>query len=161
MRPLRPRRAITLRARGARTVAPRSHVRRALAIALAGVLVFAAPAVSLDRPEQRLAGMTNTARHRHDMPRLVARARLRAAAERQSVQMAKRGRLFHGSLAWTSGCRCWGHNVGKGPTTRAVFRAFMHSADHRANTLDRCYRRAGYGVVKIHGAVWVTVNFAG
>ena len=86
---------------------------------------------------------------------------LRAAAERQSVLMAKRGRLFHGSLAWTSGRRCWGQNVGKGPTIWAVFRAFMRSADHRANMLDRCYRRAGYGVVKIRGAVWVTVNFAG
>jgi uncharacterized protein YkwD len=125
------------------------------------VLVFAAPAASLDRRENRLAAMTNTARYRHDMPRLVQRARLSAAAERQSHQMAKRGRLFHGSLAWTSGRRCWGQNVGTGPTTRAVFRAFMRSADHRANTLDRCYRRAGYGIVKIRGAVWVTVNFAG
>jgi len=136
-------------------------VRRALAIALAGVLVFAAPAASLDRQEKKLATMTNTARHRHDLPRLVERARLNAAAERQSHRMAKRGRLFHGSLAWTSGCGCWGQNVGKGPTVRAVYRAFMRSADHRDNMLDRCYRRAGYGVVKIRGAVWVTVNFAG
>jgi uncharacterized protein YkwD len=37
----------------------------------------------------------------------------------------------------------------------------MRSADHRANMLDRCYRWTGYGVVKIRGAVWVTVNFAG
>ena len=161
MRLLRPRRAITLRARGARTVPPQSHVRGALAVALVGVLVFAAPAASLDRPEQRLAPLINTARYRHDVPRLVEGARLSAAAERQSVRMAKRGRLFHGSLAWTSGLRCWGQNVGKGPTIRAVFRAFMRSADHRANMLDRCYRRAGYGVVKIRGAVWVTVNFAG
>jgi uncharacterized protein YkwD len=161
MRPLRPRRAITLRAEGARTVPPQTHVWRALAIALVGVLVFAAPAASLDQPEQRLAAMTNVARHRHDMPRLVQRGRLSAAAERQSVRMAKRGRLYHGSLAWTPGRRCWGQNVGKGPTIRAVFRAFMRSADHRANMLERCYRRAGYGVVKIRGAVWVTVNFAG
>jgi uncharacterized protein YkwD len=161
MRSLRPPRAITLRARGARTVPPQSQVKRALAIAVAGVLVFAVPAASLDRPEQRLAAMTDTARLRHDLPRLVERARLRAAAERQSVLMAKRGRLFHGSLAWTSGLHCWGQNVGKGPTVRAVFRAFMRSADHRANMLDRSYRRAGYGVVKVRGAVWVTVNFAG
>jgi uncharacterized protein YkwD len=161
MRSLRSRRAITLRARGARTVPPQSHVKRALAIAVAGVLIFVAPAASLDRPEQKLATMTNTARYRHDLPRLVERARLRAAAERQSVLMAKRGRLFHGSLAWTSGLHCWGQNVGKGPTVRAVFRAFMRSADHRANMLDRSYRRAGYGVVKVRGAVWVTVNFAG
>ena len=161
MRPLRSRRAITLRAHGARTVPPQSHVRWALAIALAGLLVFAAPAASLYRPERRLGAMTNTARQRYDLPRLVERARLRAAAERQSVRMAKRGRLFHGSLAWTSGRRCWGQNVGKGPTIRAVFRAFMRSADHRANMLDRCYRRAGYGVVKTRGVVWVTVNFAG
>jgi hypothetical protein len=161
MRPLRPRRAITLRARGARTVPPQTHVRRALALALAGVLVFAAPAASLDRPERRLAAMTNTARYRHHVPRLVEGARLSAAAERRSLWMAKSGRLSHGSLAWTSGCGCWGQNVGKGPTVRAVFRAFMRSADHRANMLDRCYRRAGYGVVKIRGAVWVTVNFAG
>jgi uncharacterized protein YkwD len=136
-------------------------VRRALAIALAGVLVCAAPAASHVRPDQRLAAMTNTARHLHNVPRLVERARLRAAAERQSVRMAKRGRLFHGSLAWTSGRRCWGQNVGKGPTVRAVIRAFMRSVDHRSNMLDRCYRRAGYGVVKTHGVVWVTVNFAG
>jgi uncharacterized protein YkwD len=161
MRSLRPRRAITLRARGARAVPPQSHVRRALAVALAGVLVFAAPAASLDQREQSLATMTNTTRQWHDLPRLVGRARLRAAAERQSLRMAKSGRLFHGSLAWTSGRRCWGQNVGKGPTIRAVFRAFMRSADHRANMLDRCYRRAGYGVVKTRGAVWVTVNFAG
>jgi uncharacterized protein YkwD len=161
MRSLRPRRAITLPARGARTVLPQSHVRCALAVALVGVLVFAAPAASLDRREQSLATMTNSTRLWHDVPRLVARARLRAAAERQSLLMAKRGRLFHGSLAWTSGRRCWGQNVGKGPTIRAVFRAFMRSAEHRANMLDGCYRRAGYGVVKIRGAVWVTVNFAG
>ena len=161
MRPLRPRRAITLRARGARTVPPQSLVRCALAVALAGVLVSAAPAASLDRREQSLATMTNTARHLRELPRLVGRARLRAAAERQSVRMAKRGRLFHGSLAWTSGLRCWGQNVGKGPSVRAVFRAFMRSADHRANMLDRSYRRAGYGVFKTRGAVWVTVNFAG
>jgi uncharacterized protein YkwD len=37
----------------------------------------------------------------------------------------------------------------------------MRSADHRANLLDRSYRRAGYGVVKVRGAVWVTVDFAG
>ena len=161
MRSLRSRRAITLRARRARMVPPQSRPKRALAIAVAGVLVFAAPAASLDRPEQRLAAMTNTARHRHDLPRLVERARLRAAAERQSGLMANSGRLFHGSLAWTSGLRCWGQIVGTGPTVRAVFRAFMRSADHRANMLDRSYRRAGYGVVKIRGAVWVTVNFAG
>src|SRR6266480_5502003 len=120
MRPLRPRRAITLRARGARRVPPQSHVRCALALALAGVLLFAAPAASLYRPEQRLAPMINTARYRHDLPRLVERPRLRAAAERQSLRMAKRGRLFHGSLAWTSGRRCWEQNVGTGPTVRAV-----------------------------------------
>jgi uncharacterized protein YkwD len=136
-------------------------VRRALAVALAGLLLFAAPAASLDRPERKLATMTNTTRHRHDLPRLVKRATLRVAAERQSRQMAKDRRLFHGSLAWTSGRRCWGQNVGKGPTVRAVFRAFMRSTDHRANMLDRCYRRAGYGVFKTRGAVWVTVNFAG
>jgi uncharacterized protein YkwD len=125
------------------------------------VLVFAAPAASLYRPERRLAPLINTARYRHDEPRLVERPRLRVAAERQSLRMAKRGRLFHGSLAWTSGRRCWGQIVGTGPTVRAVFRAFMRSADHRANMLDRSFRRAGYGVVKIRGAVWVTVNFAG
>ena len=161
MRPLRTRRAITLPARGARAVPPQSHVRCALAVGLVGVLVFAAPAASLDRREQSLATMTNSTRLWHDVPRLVGRARLKAAAERQSLRMAKSGRLFHGSLAWTSGRRCWGQNVGKGPTIRAVFQAFMRSADHRANMLDRCYRRAGYGVVKARGAVWVTVNFAG
>jgi len=140
---------------------PQSYVRRALAIALAGVLVLAAPAASLDGPERRLAPMTNTARYRHDVPRLDARARLSVAAERQSRRMAKRGALFHGSLAWNSGCRCWGQNVGKGPTVRAVFRAFMRSQDHRANVLDRCYQRAGYGVVKSRGRVWVTINFRG
>ncbi len=161
MRLLSPRRGITLRTRGARIVPPQSHVRRALALALAGVLLFAAPAASLYRPERRLAPMINTARYRYDLPRLVERPRLKVAAERQSLRMAKRGRLFHGSLAWTSGRRCWGQNVGTGPTVRAVFRAFMRSADHRANMLDRFYRRAGYGVVKFRGAVWVTINFAG
>src|SRR6266480_6085220 len=120
MRLLSPRRAITLRTRGARIVPPQSHVRRALAVALVGVLVFAAPAASLYRPERRLAPMINTARYRYDLPRLVERPRLRAAAERQSLRMAKRGRLFHGSLAWTSGRRCWEQNVGTGPTVRAV-----------------------------------------
>jgi uncharacterized protein YkwD len=136
-------------------------VRRALAIALAGGLVFAALAASLERPERRLALMTNTARLRHDVPRLVERARLSAAAERRSLRMAKRGRLSHGSLAWTSGCHCWGQNVGKGPTVRAVQRGFMRSPEHRAAVLDGCFRRAGYGVVKMRGLVWVTVNFAG
>lgn len=160
MRSIRPRQAITLRARGARTV-PQCHVMCTLAIVLVSVLVLPPPAAaSLTRPEHRLATMTNMARNRHQLPRLIKRVHLTTAAERQSRRMAERRQLFHGSLAWTSGRHCWGQNVGYGPTVRAVFRAFMLSADHRANMLDRCYGRSGYGVVKAGGGVWVTIDFA-
>ena len=44
---------------------------------------------------------------------------------------------------------------------RTLYEAFMDSAGHRANILERRFRRVGIGVYAHGGFLWVTMIFVG
>lgn len=80
-------------------------------------------------------------------------------ARNHSRDMAAKGYLYHQISPLPSYWRAWGQNVGEGPTVDAIHRAFMASAPHRDNILDRDFRRVAVGIVKVNGTVWITEDF--
>lgn len=67
-----------------------------------------------------------------------------------------------GAARAAAAARNWrwvGENVGFGPEVRTVQEAFMRSAGHRANMLDRDYAQTGVGVARRDGRVWVVQVF--
>ena len=73
--------------------------------------------------------------------------------------MAATGILAHRGT-W-SGLGSWcaaAENVGYGPDSVTVEKAFMNSAPHRANILGS-YDRVGTGYTKRNGLVWITQIF--
>jgi len=111
--------------------------------------------------EHRFTRMLNHARTTHHLPRLSRHAALTSVARRQARRMADKGRLYHNPNL-TSDVRNWrwvGENVGYGPDSASVHAAFMASAPHRANILDRDYTQVGVGAVVRNGRVWVAEVF--
>ena len=75
--------------------------------------------------------------------------------------MAGRNTLYHNPNL-TTDVKNWrwvGENVGYGPDALTVHVAFMQSAPHRANILDRDYTEVGIGAVVVNGRVWVAEVF--
>lgn len=124
-------------------------------LALLLVLILAAPAAALDRPEQKLVRLTNRARVAHDLRRLDVGWKITRRAERHARRLADAGRLWHSG---SHPCHVWGENVGYGATIRRVHRAYMRSPAHRANVLG-WWSRIGVGVVRRGDRVWTTVVF--
>jgi uncharacterized protein YkwD len=107
----------------------------------------------------------NRVRIHHDLRRLHLNLRLSHDAHKHSRRMASRGAIFHtldlASLVRRYGATSWGENVAKAGTVQRVKRLWMGSADHRSNMLRSSYHRAGIGLVRTHGWLWVTVMFYG
>ena len=77
--------------------------------------------------------------------------------------MAKTNTLFHtanlgGKLKHWS---VWGENVGCGWSVRQLFKAWMNSAEHRANILKKKFRHVGIGLYWKGGTLWATADFWG
>jgi len=134
-------------------------MRRVFLIALVVVLALATDAVASRGPERRVALKVNTARVTRDETHLRIGWRIDRYAERHARRMCRQHRLYHGTYGWPYHSS-WGQIVGYGPSTRATFRRFMHSAEHRAIILNPAFRRMGVGVAKANGIVWVVVDFA-
>ena len=133
-----------------------------LALTLVGstALVGAAPAGATTTRAARLVEKINTARANHGLPPLRTSPDLMAAARTHSAAMSGQGLLFH-TASFSSLC-CWNaiaENVGMGYSVRVLHRAFMHSAPHRANILDRRMEQVGVGFVSVNGQLWVTEVF--
>lgn len=115
---------------------------------------------TLDYPERTLRWLTNTARRNHGRVPLTTNLLASERSESHAWAMASRYRIFHGYYPREfSTSRCYGQNVGVGPTVRAVFRAFMRSDVHRRNILYRPFRQGAYGVARSRGFVWVVIDF--
>lgn len=101
------------------------------------------------------------ARASHDLPAYRVGSTITEVAREQALRMAKRNTLYHNPelTSDVSNWRYLGENVGYGPDALTVHRAFMHSAPHRANILDRDYTRVGVGAVVRNGRVWVCEVF--
>jgi uncharacterized protein YkwD len=113
----------------------------------------------------RVQRLVNEARSRYGLHRVRLKPRLSEDAWRHSRRMARVRSLFHsGNLALLVRpyhARYWGENLGVGPRLRDIVRMWMRSAPHRANILNRHYRRSGVGVVRTGGRYWVTMMFYG
>ncbi len=140
----------------------RSALLSLLAVTLVGstALVGAAPAGATTTRAQRMVEKINTARVNHGLRPLHTSPDLMAAARAHSGAMAGQGLLFH-TASFSSLC-CWDHiaeNVGMGYSVLDLHHAFMASAPHRANILDRRMEQLGVGFVSVNGQLWVTEVF--
>jgi cysteine-rich secretory family protein/putative peptidoglycan binding protein len=145
-----------------------SHRRLAAAlVAVALVLAALVTGAATARPagastvEDSFTSKLNHERSARGVPRLATRSDLVAVARAQAGRMASRNRLYHNPNL-TMDVRNWrwvGENVGYGPSSTSVHRAFMNSAPHKANILDRDYTEIGIGVVVRDGRVWVAEVF--
>jgi uncharacterized protein YkwD len=121
--------------------------------------------------ETRLLARVNNRRAARGCRQLGLDSALVLAAQRHSASMADQRELSHrlageadlavritgaGYTRW----RLLAENLAWGQSSpRAVFRAWVHSAGHRAN-LDNCrLRDIGLGVVYRSGRPWVTADF--
>ncbi|MGH2676396.1 MAG: CAP domain-containing protein [Actinomycetota bacterium] len=140
----------------------RSVRRSAVAALVVVVLVSLVPqARATTSAEKAVHAMINTTRAAEDRRTLSLSGRLSRIAHRHSKEMASRRALFHSCLACSigGGWRKLGENVGYGPDIATVQAELMASPPHRANLLDRKYRRVGVGVVRRGALVWVTQIF--
>lgn len=108
-----------------------------------------------------IVSMINSARASRGLPALASSGELASVAASWSRQMASTGTLAHnpGLTTQVSGYRYVGENVGYGPDEATIHQAFMNSATHRANILDRDYTQIGVAVVASGGRLWVTEVF--
>ncbi len=117
------------------------------------------------RDRGQMLKATNASRQYRDLKRVDLNHNMSRLARKHSAKMARVGSLFHTSNPskfYLRGTRWswWGENVGvTSGSVRDVQKAFMHSAGHRANILNRSFRRVAIGAVRVDGLLWVTVFF--
>jgi uncharacterized protein YkwD len=146
----------------------RGFARLGILLSLLLLVGFVAPKhaeATVTSSEISLGSQINKARTSSGRAAMSLNGSLSDYARRWSANMASKNRLYHNS-SLTYWLRNWswrilGENVGVGSSTRQVFVAFMNSAPHRANILDRRFRTMGVGVVVRNGRTWVTVIFRG
>lgn len=111
--------------------------------------------------ERKAKRTTNRQRARRGLARLDGGSCLRRMARQQASRMRERGKVSHQDLsrvAQICGVSRVAENVASGyPSGRKVVnRGWMRSSTHRANLLDRGFRRVGVGAVRgASGRWWV------
>jgi uncharacterized protein YkwD len=117
------------------------------------------------RARTKTIHFVNHFRRQHGEAKLHMNRQTVRVAQRHSKKMASSRTLFHSSGVWTKlrthNASCWGENIGMGPSVWRVFKAWVRSSEHRANMLNRRFRHTGIGVVRAHGALWITMIFYG
>jgi uncharacterized protein YkwD len=121
-------------------------------------------------PRARMYRATNSSRLNNGVHKAYIHYTMSRLARKHSIAMANRGSIFHTSKSviqgtYLKGVRwsTWGENVGvTGGTISGIEQAFMKSPDHRANILNRSFRRVALGTYRdADGYLWVTVFFYG
>lgn len=131
-----------------------------LALALAGV-GLGAPAAQASGTESAFVSAINSSRAAQGASRLSVQSDLVSVARAQAARMAAKQDLYH-TPNLGGAVRNWkvvGENVGYGPDVATLHRAFMNSAPHRANILDKRFTQVGVGVVVKDGTIWVSEVF--
>jgi uncharacterized protein YkwD len=156
------------------TLPIRVSMRAALKTLVVSMLVacFVAPApasagvrlLAADSLERAVVARMNAVRKSHGLRALTIKTPLRRAAHAHAGNMARHGYFAH---SWSNGApfgrwirrywpggdyRSWsaGENLywrSPGPTAVMVVRAWMNSAPHRRNLLNRSWRAVGVGAV--------------
>lgn len=122
---------------------------------------FSARPAGATTVEDSFTSRLNAERTSRDIPALAVHASLVDVARAQARRMADGNALYHNPNLTTEvkNWRWVGENVGYGASVAAVHSAFMHSAPHKANILDRDFTWVGIGAVKADGRVWVAQVF--
>ena len=126
--------------------------------------------VLLTSYEARLVRLVNHARTSRGLARVKVTPCAEDFARKWTKVMARQNRLYHNpnltrlwSDAWCDRASWVAENVGYGSgpgSADAVFRAYMRSAAHRANILNRKARFVGVGAVaRSGGRTYDTMNF--
>ena len=136
---------------------------------LASTLLFATGAPASADLGGDMLSRINRKRDAHGLRPLRVGHRIVRKARAHTRRMIRRNQLFHSRTAAAAAGRrrsSWGENVGCARSPRRLFRALMHSPDHRANILHRGFHRAGVGVLEARGrnmcgphSVWTTQIF--
>jgi uncharacterized protein YkwD len=144
---------------------PRIFLIVVLALTLSLHAIPAGAGTRAARYRAKLYGFVNDYRAQHGRRPLQNNAKLSTFAWNHSKRMAQARTLYHStaldSKARSLGASTWGENIGMGRSIFQVFVAWRNSAPHRANMLSGRFRRAGIGVVRAHGAFWITLDLYG
>lgn len=131
------------------------------AFAVALVVTAATPA-SASSESYSFLSKVNASRQANGLKPLTMRSDLVNVAYNWTKNMASKDSLAHNPNL-TSQVKNWqavGENVGVGPDVKSIQDAFMNSAKHRANILDRDFTEAGFATVRdSKGQLWVTQVF--
>jgi uncharacterized protein YkwD len=124
------------------------------------------PRASEAKFEANVLKWTNKARKNHGRNPLKRGKCVDGFADPWAHHMARRQQLVHQSLGpILKRCKASrvAENIAYGyPTARATVRAWMHSAGHRANILNRAFTNLGVGAARDkNGTWWVVQDFAG
>lgn len=133
-----------------------------VAAALVAILAPAPAHAAVDATaEASFVSLLNQERTSRGLPPVTVAADLTAVARRHSGRMGAATNLHHNpSLAAdVANWKKVGENVGRGSTVASIHGAFMASAGHKANILDRDWVEIGVGVEVIDGRIWVTEVF--
>ncbi|MFJ8039352.1 sigma-70 family RNA polymerase sigma factor [Kitasatospora sp. NPDC096147] len=120
--------------------------------------------------EQQVLDLVNSERAKNNCGPLKANAKLQAAAQGHSDDMAARNFFDHTNpdgkgpqprieatgYQWST----WGENIAKGQKdAAAVMNSWMNSPGHRANILNCAFTELGVGIHTGSGGPWWTQNF--
>jgi uncharacterized protein YkwD len=146
---------------GRRRLAALVATASAAALALAGLVAAPGAQAASTTSEQQFVSSINSARHAAGHRSLSTSSDLTTVARAWAAKMAASNTLRHNPNL-TSQITNWryaGENVGVGGDVTSLHKAFMDSAPHRANILDRDYTQIGVGVVMGGGRMWVVEVF--
>lgn len=126
-------------------------------------LTIAALLVACTPDEASHLDAVNAFRAEHGVPALQWEEGAYAKARAWSQKMANDGRLSHSRLSAgiPTGWRTLGENVAVHGSLEAAMDALERSPDHRANMLNRAFKKIAVGVIHQNGRYWVTQVFIG
>jgi cysteine-rich secretory family protein len=132
------------------------------ALSIGTLSALAAPAHA-GSEESQFISKHNATRSSRGISTMSVRSDLTSVARRHSARMAAKGTIWHNPNLANEVSGNWtmlGENVGMGPDVNDLYQAFMDSAPHRHNILERAYNQFGVGVVIADGTIYVTIVFA-
>src|SRR5262249_10213697 len=138
--------------------------------AIAWIAAQSVPSAPASPPEQQLFQVLNAERERNGLEKLEWNARLAAAAQAHTEELARHGDLSHvvqGELPLEQRVGATGErfdavaeNVAAADSVDDAHLGLMHSPGHRANILAAKYNAVGIAVVRVKDRVYVTQDFA-
>lgn len=137
-----------------------------LALAVSGAALTPAPATAATGDAATVFSLTNAQRTKAGLKPLVSDPALDRAAQAWAQQLADSCTFTHSTSSWraarvaAAGWSATGENIAAGhPTASAVVTAWMGSAGHKANILNKGYTGLGVGFAtgRCYQTYWVQI----